>query len=541
MPSVNCCAGALANGSVPNAFASMDAAQAIGTSFASHDAGRLLSLPQQELGANQMAEAGPQCLADASDDLTDLTVAESGRLLALGEISPVELVRAHLQAIDARDPHLHAFITVASELALKHAHAAERRIANGGYLGGMDGIPFAVKDNIDTAGIRTTAHSKLLADNVPTEDAQLVASLARKGGILIGKTATFEFAFGGPSWDLPWPPALNPWSSRHLPGGSSSGNGAAVAGRLVPAAIGTDTGGSVRWPAAVCGIVGLKPTYGRVSRRGVLPNSFSLDHCGPMARTVEDCAILLGAIAGYDALDPSSINEAVADCEAALTGSVRGLRIGLIRHWYAEAAMPEVTAAVDAAVGQLSALGAVVEEMELAPLSDYVDCKTTISMAELFAIHENDLKTRPADYGAALRSRVLAGGMVRGEDYVQALRWRAELTRSMFAHFRRFDAFVTAGWLSTAEPNDPEAEDFFQKLRLVPLPFNLAGNPALVVPCGFSSSGLPISLQIAGKPFDEATVLRIGDAYQRSTAWHLKKPAFDWPLPSQTNHNEAIL
>jgi aspartyl-tRNA(Asn)/glutamyl-tRNA(Gln) amidotransferase subunit A len=458
-------------------------------------------------------------------DLTDLTIADAGKLIEQREVSPVELVDAALARIERLNPELHAFITVTADAARAMARDAETRIGKGGYRGGFDGIPFALKDNVETAGIRSTSHSKLLFDNVPTEDATVAANLSGAGGILVGKTATFEFALGGPSWDLPWPPAVNPWSPKHLPGGSSSGSGSAVGGRLVPAAIGTDTGGSVRWPAAVCGIAGLKPTYGRISRRGVHPNTFSLDHCGPMTRTVEDCAIMLSAAAGFDPLDPGSIDEPVPDYRAALTGSIKGLRVGLVRHWYATDATPEVVSAVDAAIAQLTSLGAIVEEIELSPLIDYVDCKTTISISELYAIHEKDLKTRPQDFGKLLRTRVIAGGLVRAEDYVQAMRWRTDLTTKMLAHFARFDVLATAGWLNPAEPNDPKGGDFFKSRgRIVTMPFSLSGIPALSVPCGFSADGLPLSLQIGGKPFDEATVLRAGDAYQRSTEWHLRKP-----------------
>ena len=461
----------------------------------------------------------------AASDLTDLTIADAGTLLERREISPVELVDAALARIERHDPAIHAFITITAESARSKAREAETRIAKGGYRGPFDGIPFALKDNIETRGIRSTSHSKLLLDNVPTEDATVAANLTDAGGILIGKTATFEFALGGPSWDLPWPPALNPWSIKHLPGGSSSGSGAAVAARFVPAAIGTDTGGSVRWPAAVCGIAGLKPTYGRISRKGVHPNTFSLDHCGPMTRTVEDCAIMLGAAAGHDPLDPGSIDEPVPDYRAALTGPIKGLRVGLIRHWYAMDAIPEVTKAVDAAVTRLADLGAIVEEIELEPLIDYVDCKTTISISELYAIHEEDLKTRPQDFGKLLRTRVIAGGLVRAEDYVQAMRWRTELATKMLSQFKHFDVLATAGWLNPADRNDPQGFDFFKKRHLVTMPFSVSGIPALSVLCGFTDESLPLSLQIGGKPFDEATVLRVGDAYQRATEWHLRKPS----------------
>jgi len=462
--------------------------------------------------------------ASATSDLGDLTSSETGVLLRAGKISPVELVEDALDRIGSINPKLHAFITVTAETARKQAKASEARFKAGTPIGPFDGIPFALKDNVETAGIRSTSHSKLLIDNTPKQDAHVAAMLTAAGGILLGKTATFEFALGGPSWDLPFPPALNPWNLKHLPGGSSSGSGAAVAARLVQAAIGTDTGGSVRWPAAVCGIVGLKPTYGRISRRGVHPNTFSLDHCGPMTRTVEDCAIMLEACAGYDPLDPGSIDEPVSAYRSGLSGGIKGLKIGLVTNWYADDADPEVTVAVGKAAAKLAELGASVEEISLAPLQNYVDCKTTISLSELYAIHEKDLKTRPQDFGKLLRTRVIAGGLIRAEDYVQAMRWRNELTTKMLAEFKRFDLLVTAGWLNPAEPADPDGADFFKGGRIVTMPFSLSGIPALSVPCGFSTGGLPLALQIAGKPFDEATVLRAGAAYQQATDWHLRKP-----------------
>ncbi|OYW15217.1 MAG: hypothetical protein B7Z50_02095 [Sphingomonadales bacterium 12-62-5] len=457
-------------------------------------------------------------------DLVDLSVLELGRLMRSGDLSPVVLTQTCLDRIARHDGSLNSFITVCAETALAQAKTASRELAEGIDRGPFHGIPFALKDNIDTAGVLSSSHSKIFVDRFPTESATVARKLEAAGGILIGKTSTFEFAIGGPSWDLPWPPARNPWNRDYLPGGSSSGSGAAVGARFVPAAIGTDTGGSVRWPAAMCGITGLKPTYGRISRRGVHPNTYSLDHCGPMTRTAEDCAIMLAACAGYDPRDPGSIDEPVPDYLAALTGSIKGLRIGLVRHWYEADATDEVVAAVDTAVAVLRDLGAIVEPVTLDPLRDYVDAKTTISIAELFSVHEKDMRTRPRDFGKLLRSRVMAGGLVRAEDYVQAMRWRAELASRMMAHFGRFDVFVTAGWLAPADPADPEGVDFFKKRQLVTMPFSLTGMPALNVPCGFSAGGLPLSLQFGGRPFDEATVLRAGDAFQRASDWHLATP-----------------
>ena len=457
-------------------------------------------------------------------DLDDLDIVRMGRLIRSGEITATRLAEACLDRIARHDGRLDSFVTVTPETAVAQAAKADRELAAGCDRGPFHGIPYALKDNVDTAGIRSSSHSKIFADRVPTEDATVAAKLREAGGVLIGKTATFEFAIGGPAWDLPWPPARNPWNRDYLPGGSSSGSGAAVGAGFVPGALGTDTGGSIRWPAAMCGIVGFKPTYGRVSRRGVHPNTYSLDHCGPMTRTVADCALMLGAMAGHDPLDPGSIDEPVPDYAAASSGEIAGLRIGLVRDWYAEDGHPEVVDAVDAAVDMLRSLGASVEETRLDPLQDYVDAKTTISVSELYAVHEGDLKTRPGDFGRQLRSRVVAGALIRAEDYVQALRWRTELVTRAMASFRRFDLLVTAGWLAPADPADPSGVDFFKKRLLVTMPFSLTGMPALCLPCGFSRSGLPLSLQIGGKPFDEATVLRVGQAYQQATAWHLARP-----------------
>jgi aspartyl-tRNA(Asn)/glutamyl-tRNA(Gln) amidotransferase subunit A len=463
-------------------------------------------------------------LASAADDLAMLGIADLAARLRGRRVSPVAVTQACLDRIERYDGALHAFITLTADRALSAARAAEAEISRGHYRGPFHGIPYALKDIVDVAGIPTTAHSRLMPNAPADAHAPITQRLEAAGGILLGKLGTFEFALGGPSWDLPWPPPRNPWNTGFLPGGSSSGSGAAVAARFVPAAIGTDTGGSVRWPAAVCGIVGLKPTYGLLSRRGVQPNTFSLDHCGPMTRTVRDCALMLGACAGHDVLDPGSADVAIPDYAAALSGDIRGIRIGLMRNWYVPEATEEVAAAVDAAVDRLRALGAIVEEITLPDIGDYSDCKTIISTSELFAIHRPDLQARPELFGAKLRQRVIGGAFVRAEDYLQAQRWRADLTRGIMAQLARFDALATAGWLGTADPADPNGPDFFRKRRLVTMPFSLAGIPALVVPCGFGANDLPISLQIAAKPFAEVTVLRIGDAYQQATDWHLRVP-----------------
>jgi len=456
--------------------------------------------------------------------LTAMSIAALGAAFRAGTLSPVTLTQACLDRIARFDNTLHSFITVTADRALATARKAEAELKAGQDRGPFHGIPYALKDIVDAEGVPTTAHSRLMPETPATTDAHVTALLEKAGGILLGKLGTFEFALGGPSWDLPWPPPLNPWNTDFLPGGSSSGSGTAVAAGFVPAAIGTDTGGSVRWPAACCGIVGLKPTYGRISRRGVQPNTFSIDHCGPMTRTVRDCAIMLGAIAGHDPLDPGSLEAPVPDYVAALTGDIKGTRIGLIRNWYAGEATAEVTEAVDRAAVLLASLGAIVEEVVLPDIGHYADAKTLISMSELFTIHAPDLRTRPEMFGAKLRQRVIGGAFIRAEDYLNAQRWRAELARGLNAQFGKFDALVTAGWLNAADPADPAGSDFFRRGRNVTMPFSVAGVPSLSVPIGFGAHGLPLAMQVAGPPLAEATVLRIGHAYEQATEWHTKSP-----------------
>ena len=456
-----------------------------------------------------------------------LTIADLERLFDRGEASPVEVTQALLDRIAEYDGSLNSFIRVTPEVALAEAKAAEAELMAGRKRGPMHGVPYALKDIIETAGIATTGHSKLRQHYVPEADAELVRRLKAEGAVLIGKLATWEFALGGPSFDLPWPPARNPWDRNRLPGGSSSGAGAAVAAGFVPGAIGTDTGGSIRGPAAVCGIAGLKPTYGRVSRRGVFPNTFSMDHCGPLTRTAEDVAIMLGVIAGYDPEDPGSEDVPVPDYRAALGGTLEGMRLGLVESWLEGPGVhPDVAPAIAAAVEVLRRLGAEIEPVRLSSLREYTDCKTTISTVELYAIHEHDLKTRPQDFGRILRNRVLPGALIGGEDYLAALRWRTVLAREQGRALQRVDALLTAAALGIADPAEPnEAPERLVRSPSITMPFSVGGLPAIAIPCGFSrAEGLPLSLQIAAAPFAEATVLRIADAYQRATDWHQHHP-----------------
>ena len=293
---------------------------------------------------------------------------------------------------------------------------------------------------------------------------------------MLGKLATWEFALGGPSWDLPWPPALNPWDTGRLPGGSSSGAGAAVAAGFAAGAVGTDTGGSVRGPAAFCGLAGIKPSYGRISRRGVFPNTFSMDHCGPLCRSAEDVALFLQVIAGFDPDDPGSEDVPVPDYRAELNRGVKGLRLGLIEDWHrSDGAHPDLAPAIEAAVEELRRQGAVVEPVKLSSLRDYTDCKTTISSVELYAIHEHDLKTRPQDFGRILRNRVLPGALIRAEDYLEALRWRTALVQEQAGALRRVDALITAGALGVADRADPDQPDRLVSAPSVTMPFSVAG------------------------------------------------------------------
>ena len=455
-----------------------------------------------------------------------LTIAEASKLIAGRKLSPVELVEAYLGRIASLDHLLDSFVTLTAERARTEAKAAEAAVMAGKLLGRLHGIPYCLKDIYDTAGIRTTAMSKLLADNVPTRDALCQEKMAAAGGVLLGKNATWEFAHGGPSWDILFPPARNPWNRDHSPAGSSSGSAAAVAAGFAPATLGSDTGGSIRGPAAACGTAGLKPTYGLVSRRGVIPNCFTHDHAGPLAWTTEDVAILMQVIAGYDPEDPGSADVLIPDYVSALTGDVKGLVIGVPVAWLETESplTPATKAAFDAALEVFRGLGATVRPVVLPSLQQYDDVKKTIAVAELFTIHGRDLRTRPELFGASLRYRIIAGGLVRAEEYIQAQRLRTDLARAM----QKVMATVDLLMLPTSEPAgklEPVApSSLFTKVSFM-TPFNVGGNPALSVCSGFAENGLPFSLQIAGRLFDDATVLRAGDAYEKATSWRSRRPS----------------
>jgi aspartyl-tRNA(Asn)/glutamyl-tRNA(Gln) amidotransferase subunit A len=456
-----------------------------------------------------------------------LTIAEAARLIEKKELSPVELVDNSLARIQRLDDRLHSFIRVLADEARHDARAAEAEIVAGHYRGPLHGIPIGLKDIYETAGVATTGHSKVMQDHVPRADAFSVGKLRDAGAIVMGKLATHEFALGGPSFDLPWPPARNPWDTAHFTGGSSSGTGAAVAAGLVLGGTGSDTGGSIRGPAAYCGLAGIKPTYGLISRMGILPLAFSLDHAGPLAWTAEDNAILLQAMAGHDPADPGSANRSIPDYRAALQHSVKGLRIGLVRHFYerdneANAATRD---AIGAAAQTLASLGCTVRDVTLSPLADWAACGMAIMQAEAYAIHEHHLKTRFTDYGEIFRDRMAVAGLVTGADYVQALRRRRELVDELDRAMADLDLLLTAAAPSEAPKIDEVSKFAIMERPSLTIAFNVTGSPAMSVCCGYTEAGLPLSFQLVGKRFDDATVLRTAHAYEQATPWRGRRPS----------------
>ena len=455
-----------------------------------------------------------------------LTIAEAGALIARRELSPVELVQSRLTRIERLDGKLHSFIRVLGDEALAAARSAEAEIIAGRSRGPLHGIPIGLKDIYETKGVPTTGHSKVMIDHVPLRDATVVQRFSEAGAIVLGKLATHEFAFGGPSFDLPWPPARNPWDTTRFTGGSSSGTGAAVAAGLVLGGTGSDTGGSIRGPAAFCGLAGLKPSYGRISRAGVLPLAFSLDHAGPMAWNAEDCGIMLQAMAGYDPADPASGDHPVPDYRASLSGEVKGLRIGLIRHFYEtdNPANEATRRGIAAAVKVFEELGCSVRELRVSPLADWAACGIMIMLAEGYAIHEATLRERFSDYGEAFRDRMALAVLTTGADYVQAMRLRRELVAEFATAMADLDLVITAAAASEAPIFDSVGKFAILERPSLTMPFNVTGTPAMSVCCGYTTDGLPLAFQLASKPFDEATVLKAAHAYERATPWRSIRP-----------------
>jgi aspartyl-tRNA(Asn)/glutamyl-tRNA(Gln) amidotransferase subunit A len=457
-----------------------------------------------------------------TSELYDLGIAELGRRYRAHELSPVDVAEAYLGRIERLDKTLNSYVTVTPDQALADARAAEIAIRRGD-AGPLAGVPVAYKDLYATRGIRTTAGSALLADWVPDHDATCVSRLRQAGMVMLGKLITHEFAFGIQFPGHRFLPARNPWNLDHVPGGSSSGSGAALAAGLTVGALGSDTGGSIRGPAAFCGIVGLKPTYGRVSRAGVVTLSWTLDHAGPMTRTVEDCAIMLEALAGYDPADPASSREPVPDYAGPLRSGIRGLRVGVPRDYFFQDIRPEVAEAFESATETLRQLGAEVRDVRI-PSIWSAPAFMAIMLTEAFAYHARDLRERPELYGLVLREKLMAGALFTGDEYIQAQRLRARLREDMNRALGEVDVLATPTTPATAPTFSAVLDPDFPFARSNMAPFNMAGLPALALPCGFAPSGLPISLQLAGRPFDEATVLRVGHAYEQATEWHRRRP-----------------
>ena len=456
----------------------------------------------------------------------DFDIVSVGRALRDGRVTSVGLTEALLERIGRHDGELKVFVHLTANAALKAAAAADRKLAAGDDLGPLHGIPIGVKDLYDTAGIPTTACSRVRADHVPAEDAATVARLRQAGAIILGKVSTHEFAFG---FDAP--PTRNPWDTGCTPSGSSGGSGAGLAAGFFFGATGSDTGGSIRAPSAACGVSGIKPTYGRVSRHGVAVLSWSLDHAGPMARTVADLVPLLQVMAGRDRRDPTTLDVPVPNYAEALTGDLRGLTVGVPRNYFFDRLLSEIDTGVRLAVEELGRAGARIVEVDIPGLEHVVEVFLSIVQPEAAAYHLQNFRRAPECYGDDVRQLLGQGNLVAATTYIHALRARTALSESFAQVFDRVDALVAPGLPVTAPKIGQQGYDWGDRTESVfgaharfNCPTNLTGLPSTSAPCGFARDGLPIGFQIIGRPFDEATTLRIADAYQRRTDWHIRRP-----------------
>ena len=458
-------------------------------------------------------------------DLTHLTIAEAADLLARREIASVELTEAHLRRIDAHDTHLNSFITITSDHALTQARAADAELTRGVRRGPLHGIPLALKDLYDTAGIRTTAGSTFFADRVPDTDARAVTLLYQAGAVLLGKLNMHEWALGVTNINPHYGPSRNPWDPSRITGGSSGGAAAALAAGLCMGALGSDTGGSIRIPASLCGIVGLKPTFGRVSLQGVIPLSWNLDHAGPMARTVTDAALLLQAIAGYDPDDPVSVALPVDHLLATINAGVTGWRIALATDAHFGEADPEVISAVRRAATVFEELGARVEAVDLSQGREAAQMNALMTTSDAAAFHRDRLRDHPHRFGADVLARMERGAQFTSTEYILARRFQSEWRRRLERFFDQFDLLLTPATPITAPVIEGlDSIEAARQLTRCTAPFNLAGLPALSLPCGLSAAGLPIGLQIVAAPWNEARVLRAGRAFENATQWHRQTP-----------------
>ncbi|MBZ5654829.1 MAG: aspartyl/glutamyl-tRNA amidotransferase subunit A [Acidobacteriia bacterium] len=455
-------------------------------------------------------------------------------LLQKKEISPLELFDAAIERIHQLQPKLNSFITITEEQGRRAATEAESEIRKGQYRGPLHGIPISIKDLFATRGVRTTAGSKILAKWIPDYDATAVARLHRAGMVLVGKTHMHEFAYGVTNDNPHYGPARNPWDPSRVPGGSSGGSAAAVASSQCAASLGSDSGGSIRTPAAVCGVVGLKPTYGRVSRWGAIPLAWTLDHVGPLTKSVEDAAIMLAAMAGPEANDPSASSRPLPDYRKEIHESIRGLRLGVPRQYFFQHVDPEIERLVSAAIRQLESLGATHVEVEIPDLENCSAMEAHITLAEATSYHEPYLRKQADDYGPGVRTNLEAGRYLLATDYVKSQRARTLLQRNFNEALQHADVIVSPTlpalpprvgevWVQSGDLREHVIDAFLR----FNIPYDLTGLPAISVPCGFSSAGLPIGLQIAGRAFEEATILKVALAYERSTSWHLARPALE--------------
>jgi aspartyl-tRNA(Asn)/glutamyl-tRNA(Gln) amidotransferase subunit A len=466
-------------------------------------------------------------------NVSQLGLSEASQLVRSKKVSPVELTHECLSRIEQLNPKLNAFITVTADSALAEARQAEAEIQHDRWRGRLHGIPIALKDLVDTAGVRTTAASGLLKDRIPARDAEIVRRLKAAGAVLLGKLNLHEFAYGGSSVISYFGPVHNPWNLDYSAGGSSGGSAAAVAAQLCYGAIGSDTGGSIRQPAGYCGIVGLKPTYGRVSTSGVIPLSWSLDHVGPMTRTATDAALMLQVIAGYDAQDTASIDVPVPDYAATIAAATSSLRLGILRAYFYDALNPEIQAAMEAALSVLKTLTST--QRDIAPLatnssySSVMDPYVTILRAEAYAYHKEYVSKSPELYQAQTLKRIQAGADVTTSAYIQARHQLEQIRRSVAQVFETIDLLITptscVPSFAIADLLDPNT---LREKELLTLrntrPFNMLGLPTVSAPCGFTRADLPIGMQITGPPGGEATVLRLARAYEQATEWRKRKP-----------------
>ncbi|MBI3965697.1 MAG: Asp-tRNA(Asn)/Glu-tRNA(Gln) amidotransferase subunit GatA [Chloroflexi bacterium] len=467
----------------------------------------------------------------ANDELAYLTIAELAERIRSKAVSPVEVTRATLDRIERLDQKLNAFITVLADSALATAKQSEQRAQRGELLGPLDGVPVALKDLFDVAGVKTTCASKIMADYVPTEDGEVTRRFKAAGAVIVGKLNLHEFAFGPTSTSPHYGPVHNPWDLERITGGSSGGSGAATAAGLAYATTGTDTGGSIRIPAAVCGIFGHKPTYGRVSRRGIFPLAWSLDHGGPMTRTVRDSAIVMNAISGYDPRDPASADVPVPDFTSAFGQGVKGLRVGIPRGYFYERLDPSVERCVEASLTTLKELGVELVEIDFPGARLSGIASTIVLFAEAAAVHDEWLRTRRHDYGPDVRGRLVLGKFMLATDYVNAQRARTLLIRELQSIMHRVDVLVTPVMPIPVPRLDEKTattggstEDVRAALTRFTRAFNLTGSPTGAVPCGFTDNGTPVGIQVVGRAFADDTVLRVCHAYEQATEWHKRRP-----------------